>query len=93
MITNGADTQQLIDLARREGLITSALVYACSHWAYHASFAALEEGNEVTELVAIFLKSCALQWLEILSLIGKNPLYTLSPLSDSYVSETILLGR
>lgn len=84
--TNGTDTQHLVELAKREGRITSALIYACSHWTYHTSFAVLEEGSEIAELVLKFLNSHALQWLEILSLIGKNVLQTLSPLSKSKVS-------
>lgn len=84
--TNGAHIQQLVDLARREGQITSALVYSCSHWGYHASFSVLEADNDVAELAVIFLQSHALQWLEVISLIRKNASKALCPLSESYVS-------
>lgn len=74
--------QQLVQNAKNKGDITSALAYACSHWAHHASFVL----SDVTDPIIKFLESHALHWLEILSLNGQDAASTLRPLSSSHVS-------
>lgn len=83
---NDAHIQELVQLAHGEGQITPALTYACSHWPYHASFVFLEEDEMLMELAAVFLKSHALHWVEILSLTGRDASHVVRPLSKIKVS-------
>lgn len=68
------------DQAQREGKITSALMYACRHWAYHLSLSILDEA--LASLTLKFLQNHSLHWLEIVSLVGCDPLWALRPLNN-----------
>lgn len=83
--------EPLVQQARDTGRITPALIYACFHWAYHASFALIDGGEQVVDLALDFLERHALHWLEILSLGGKDASNTIRPLSGSQVSNNVLL--
>lgn len=77
--------QILVENAQSNGQITSALTYACSHWAYHSSFAL----SDVAELILQVLEHHALHWLEVLSLTGSDASLALHPINKSHVSKSI----
>lgn len=56
--------------AQSEKHITSALVYACSHWVYHALFAT--SNDRLIDLAGSFLEKHMFHWLEVISLAGQN---------------------
>lgn len=82
---NSSEVENLVQNAQQKGKITSALVYACTHWAYHASTAFPHD--ELIEHIILFLEKHALHWLEMLSVSGQNPLTVLSHLSKMRVSK------
>lgn len=75
--------QELVRIAQSEGQVSSLLIYACSHWAYHVSFALAD--IEVIEGMSVLLEQHALHWLEIASIVGKNPLVNLECLRQAKV--------
>lgn len=84
MPNSDAQVEQHFQDAQRKGVITCALVYACLHWPHHASFVSHYE--DLKELVISFLETHALHWLEIISLVGQDPMKTLSRLNVLRVS-------
>lgn len=82
---SGSQGEELFQDAQRKGHITPALLYACSHWAHHASLVSSNEG--MVPLTISFLKVHALHWLEIINITNQDPLSTLSQLSTLRVSE------
>lgn len=67
--SNDAQGDQLIQDAQRNGSITPSLLYACVHWAYHASFVPADD--ELIDAIISVLERHALHWLEVLSLVGQ----------------------
>lgn len=63
----------------------SALIYACTHWAYHASMS--PPGDQLIAQGILFLDRHALHWLEVLSLARQNPLTIIPHLLKLRVSK------
>lgn len=82
--------KSLIENSRIVGRITPTLVYASSHWSYHASFVPWDKSQVFIIQAIAFLEHHALHWLESLSLTGENASHTLRPMSESQVSTSIL---
>lgn len=71
---------ECFDRARGEGKITSALMYACRRWPYHLSLSAVD--GALASLVVEFLRNHSLHWLEVVSLIRCDPVWSLRPLKN-----------
>lgn len=82
--TDNTEAHQLFREAQRNGRITPALLYACSHWTSHAG--AVTSDQELTELVISFLEEHALHWLELMILSGQDPQSILVHLHELRVS-------
>lgn len=82
---NDPRVQQKFQIAQDKGYITSALIYACSHWAFHVHFA--PSNDHLTSIVISFLEKHAFHWLEIISLIGQDLSTILSNLKPLKVSK------
>lgn len=84
-INNSYEVFQLFESAQRKGHITPALLYACSHWSYHASF--VPSDQNLVKVIMSFLECHVLHWLEILILVGQKPLTTVFQLRRLVVSK------
>lgn len=86
-----AQIQEVLQTAQSKGLITPALVYACSNWAHHVSF--VPSPNPLINFVIPFLQRHTLHWLEIISLTNQDPFEILPQLTRLKVRTYIMISR
>lgn len=84
--TSFLQNQDIPDLQQRnEAKIHPLLSYSCQFWPLHTSIA-VQQGTPISQL-ARSLKSWALEWLEVMSLIQSSPELALAPLNNLTVCD------